>query len=132
MVAAPRSLGIYVNPEWVSNRENGFAAVFKRVRAGLPMDARVPARIVSLKMSKMPIGIHLRRSINYFGKKGVGSLSVCGADVFHRWRSESLPAHTIRHPAAWRQALETRIPNPGQGWCQTRELSSATPEPVSS
>src|SRR5438128_1641836 len=26
-------------------------------------------------------------------KEGLGSLSVCGAYVFHRWRSESLPAH---------------------------------------
>src|SRR5712692_5437360 len=43
---------------------------------------------------KKPVRRAVESVLELFEKKERGeSLSVCGACVFHRWRSESLPAH---------------------------------------
>jgi hypothetical protein len=51
--------------------------------------------------NKLPLGVRMAKAahLDPYGdvfeptvsEKGVGSLSVCGAYIFHRWRSESLP-----------------------------------------
>ena len=48
-------------------------------------------------------------------KSGVGSLSVCGAYVFHRWRPESLPIDPLR---VYDSKMRWASSHAGKGFCQ--------------
>ena len=68
------------------------------VNPGGPTKVRyVPGRqcpVMNGRRSRL--GGQLNRCLNCLRKKRGGSLSVCGADVFHRWRSEFLPVDLLR------------------------------------
>src|SRR5437763_11791935 len=93
----------------VSNREIDSPYFSSESRRAPPVDDIVSTIVLPLNMSRMLCGRQIDRSTNYFRKKVGGSLSVCGAFVFHRWRSESLPAHQRLGKPLLRAKLSKRV-----------------------